>query len=357
MRNKPTFSLVDDYVALMELGPAARTVYMLLRCNAHFTRNGVADHSVHVTASWFTEMTAHWQKPLAAASARRGLNELINKGVLIRLNEPQDGSGFVVAFVVDPRGRIEGPTNGYEQAKKVAKRCGMKVYYERKEGMPGTPAVTGVRLGPQRDYEAKAAARWAEKEQSASGEPEESTPAAHEDHDEPDLFSEPSAEDTPEPKPTPRRASAKREVTPEVGELARLLVQKCHGKGLNRQGLLEGEALRVAEACTDALELGWKPDQISNKLSALVSTGIHSTEAFLLKKVSDLGAPPAAAHSDGSVLVNGKPVDLGSISWNDLPGTVARAEEEPQPALPPSTDSNEKATRLAQLARQQRRYL
>jgi hypothetical protein len=350
MGTKPTFSLADDYVALMELGPAARTVYMLLRCNASFERNGVVPHSVHVTASWFTEMTSHWQKPMTAVTARRGLNELISKGVLIRLNEPQDGSGFVIAFVVDPRGRISGPTNGYDQAKKVAKRCGTKAYYQRLEDdMPGIPAVTGVRLGSQRNNEARAASRQAE-ENFEDGHREDRN-LLPEVHDEPGPDSGVMEEQGDAGSPA---AEVQTGPSSEVDELARLLVRNCHGKGMNRQGLLGGEAQRVAEVCAPAMEQGWSPADIASKLSLLVTDKIFSVESFLRKKAADLGTPPPAHQEDNGVIVVGdKVVDLGDIPW-DGPAPV-KTEPKTPVELPPSADDEATRERLAVLGRKMRR--
>lgn len=357
MADKPTFSVLDDYVALMELRPAARNVYNLLRCNAVFGRNGVATHSVHVTASWFTEMTAHWSNPVTAPTARRGLNELIDKGILIRLNPPQDGTGFVLAFVADPGPQYQGPVNGFKHAERVSKRCGTRAFYLRKDEKPGIPAVTGSRLGSRRQAPARNSA--AEKPQS--------NPEVEFDREEYDMplegeFTEAFAEPEPVADVPAAEAAAEAEVpasrrgsAPGVSELTRLLVQKCHSKGLHRQGLLEGEARRIAETCENSLRRGWSPDQIATRLSALVSDKIHSMEPFLRKKAVDLGAPPAATRGDGTVLIKGEAVDLGAYSMNNLPqGDGEKAKQEQAP-LPPSVDGQVKRDRLAQLARQARR--
>lgn len=342
---RPTFSVLDDFVLLMDLKPAERTVYGLLRCNASFARNAVATHTVHVTASWFTEMTAHWEKPMPSSTARRAINGLINAGVLIRLNDPKDGSGFLLAFVADPRGRIKGPTNGFAHAQKVAKKGGVKTYYQRRDEMPGLPEVTGVRLGRKLSGELREDLKEA--------------PADHyEDWDEPVLEApDPESEERAVPAPRQEEAAPPRQPErPEVAELAGLLVRKCREKGLNRRGLLEGEARRVASACTDLLDKGWSPEQVSNRLASLVSDRIHSIESFLVKKSSDLGDPPAKAQENGTVMIEGQKVDLGSVSWNDVFGGVKReAEQQNSAPLPTPSGDDAKRARLAKLGRSVRR--
>ena len=359
MADRPTFYIADDWVALLELRPAARTVYGLLRCNAEYNKNAVAGHTVHVTASWFVEMTQHWSKPLTLATVRRGLLELIEKKVVIRLNDPHDGSGYSLAFVADPGRKHEGPVNGFQHAKKVAKRCGMKAYYTRNESdRLGTPAATGVRLSPAKHWGPRPPEQPEPSAQSSQAESREEvaeTDGITEGLEEPagagsrEEAARPVSDTVPEQK---------RSVSPEMAELARLLVQNCHGRGVNRQGLLEGEALRVAKACSNALAQGWAPDRIAAKLSALVSDGIHSMEHFLIKKAADLGDPPAAPRSEGTVVVKGQEVDLGSIPWGDLPGTQEAPKDQqdtPPPPLPSSSDDEATRERLARLGRTVRR--
>jgi hypothetical protein len=286
MAGKPTFYLADDFVALMELKPAERTVYGLLRCNASFGRNGVADHTVHVTAGWFTEMTAHWENPLPASTARRALNGLIDKGVLIRLNEPQDGSGFLLAFVADPRGQLQGPVNGFEQAKKVAKRCGVRAYYERRDEMPGNPAVTGIRLLPPKRH-------W------KSGDPDLVPPVAPkaeydgpeeafpEDAPEPDVQDggpEPNF-DEPEPQGPP--------VTDQMREFARALEERTSQMADPKLRLMSGACQRLAEEYRTALEQGWIPRVLANRLASELNPRIKLPERLLASKAGDIGAPPA----------------------------------------------------------------
>ena len=88
MRNEPTFYQGMDWYGLVELGPAAREVLNVMLTSCRPGRNGHIEHSVHVMATWFPEITHHWATPMTSAKARRGLNELIEKGVLTRHNDP-----------------------------------------------------------------------------------------------------------------------------------------------------------------------------------------------------------------------------------------------------------------------------
>lgn len=284
MADEPTFSLFDDYVALMELSPAARTVYMLLRCNASFGRRGVVEHTVHVTASWFTEMTSHWKKPLPASTARTGIRELIDKGVLIRLNEPQDGSGYVLAFVSDPRGTFGGPVNGFEHAKRVSRRCGTKAYYLRKDDLPGMPSVTGVRLG--RKKRSKNSDSW-NGEGGNHGEPQAKTPAPERAPGvEEERTLQPHAEKEPD-RPA--------EMTEEMEEFARLLEERSGEFSNPKLRLMTGACRRLAEAARPALERGWSPEALVRRLVSELNSRINSPERFLLSKIKDIGNPPKSA--------------------------------------------------------------
>jgi len=287
MGDRPTFSITDDYVALMDLKPAERTVYMLLRSNAAFGRRGVATHTVHVTAAWFTEMTAHWEKPFAASSARRGINGLIDKGVLIRLNPPQDGSGFVLAFVSDPRGHLDGPVNGFEHAKRVSKRCGVKVYYQRKDELPGMPSVTGVRLG-SRSVPKEMQDSWTD-----SG--HDDTPA-----EEPRPEPTPAAEKPALPKPRteselePEQAH----LTPEAAEFAEHLEERTGRFTDPKLRLMTGACQRLAEAAQSALDRGWEPKVLANRLASELNPRINSPERFLFSKLKDTGNPPKKTQTE-----------------------------------------------------------
>lgn len=287
MGDRPTFFIADDYVALMDLKPAERTVYMLLRCNTSFGRKGVAEHAVHVTASWFTEMTSHWEKPFPASTARRGINGLIDKGVLIRLNEPQDGSGFVLAFVADPRGQIDGPVNGFEHAKRTAKRCGTKVYYERKDGLPGIPSVTGVRLG----------SRKVPQDVDSWGEQDNESPAAPQD-DVPEERQTPAATPAKVPEPRAEEAAERADVTPVMKEFADRLEERTAQFNDPKLRLLTGACQRLAEAARPVLDRGWSPKLLVNRLASELNPRINTPERFLLSKLKDIGDPPKNAPSE-----------------------------------------------------------
>lgn len=294
MGDRPTFFIADDYVALMDLKPAERTVYMLLRCNTSFGRKGVAEHAVHVTASWFTEMTSHWEKPFPASTARRGINGLIDKGVLIRLNEPQDGSGFVLAFVADPRGQIDGPVNGFEHAKRTSKRCGTKVYYERKDGLPGIPSVTGVRLGSRKvpqDVDS-----WGEQENEGPALPQDNAPEGEE-------APAPDRAEVPEPR---AGEAAEQNVTPAMREFADRLEERTGQFNDPKLRLMTGACQRLAEAAQPVLDRGWTAKALVNRLASELNPRINTPERFLLSKLKDIGDPPKNAPSEAPLVDSGK---------------------------------------------------
>lgn len=347
MAKKPTFSIVDDFVALMDLKPAERSVYMLLRCNTESGRNGVAKHTVQVTARWFTEMTQHWEKPMAESTARRAIVGLITRGVLVRLNSSQDGLGYLLAFVTDPRGRVKGPDNGFALAQSVAKRSPAFVYYQRRDELPGDPAITGVRLQRgnwmvRQDRLGEGApvgpppGNFSRLKTDAAAEPDEAA------FDEPAVPREVVAEELPP-------------AAPGVAELTKALMDRCKGRGRGRQGLLEGQARRVAEASLPALRRGWQPRDLASRLAAMISEGIHSPEPFLLKQVADLGAPPERAPEGGDVLVKGARVDLGSYDvFAEEPDDGGSGG--PDPSLAP-VGSGGPGTQLAEKARRYQRSI
>lgn len=320
MSDKPTFHLCDDYVALMELRPAARTVYMLLRCNASFGRHGVVEHAVHVTGQWFTEMTSHWENPLPPSTARRGLNELIDKGVLIRLNDSKDGSGFIVAFVADPRGRIEGPANGFNQAKRVAKRCGPTVYYDRKDERPGIPAVTGIRL----------TSRYVPPSDDAEGEPAAQPQPAEE------------PQNAPEPQP-PVKPEIRPQGTPVMRDFAEALEEVTAQKADPKLRLMTGACTRLAETYREALEQGWDPKALAKRLASELNPRINSPERFLVSKAADLGAPPKAAIPGAPA-----PVDLGVDGIGEADMRRGRSSNDD----PSSTEDPDDAAKRAQIVRE-----
>lgn len=290
MSDMPTFHVADDYVALMELKPAERTVYGLLRCNARFARQGVADHTVHVTGQWFTEMTSHWENPIPASTARRALNGLIKKGVLKRLNDPKDGSGFALAFVADPRGQIDGPVNGFQHAKRVNRRCGSRVYYDRREDLPGDPSVTGIRLGQARynwtpgkgDEPAPRSEPAPAPDEQPNEMPAQPTPAQQ-------MLATPASGDRFDVDPEPTEC----ELPPQVEVLAEALERKTARLNTPGHRLTRAQCRQVATECAPALALGWDPALLAARMVDQMGPKIHTPVRFLPKKAAELGAPPA----------------------------------------------------------------
>lgn len=277
MSGKPTFHMSQDWVALIDLGPAARTVLGLLHCNALFGRNGLVTHTVHVTSSWFTEMTAHWKKPLSAPTARRGMNELIEKGVLTRLNKPNDGAGFIVSFVLEPGPDYEGPVNGFEHAKSVSKRCGTKALYERRDEKGELPPVQPM-TAPKPVKKAPAG--------DLAQELDLDVPAVDPGDEDPefDMSDLGSAPTTVDPLDT-GLTMAQQEFVVEL--------EAATAKNPEpRLRLLRGQCESVAASARKALELGWEPKALAVRMASELNPKIHSPQRLLEIKLSQVGAPP-----------------------------------------------------------------
>jgi len=338
MSGKPTFHMGRDWVALLELGPAARTVLDLMHCNALFGRGGIVTHTVHVTSAWFTEMTAHWQKPMSGATARRGMNELIERGVLVRLNDPNDGAGFVVRFVPDPDPEYTGPVNGFEHAKKVSSKCGLKAIYERRDASGLLPTESrspsksssaggGGDLAKELEQDS-----WADIEPEPDVEPDPPQEETEFDLSGLDRLGEPSPE-----KPTGPMA-----------EFAAELESATSQKSEEKLRLMTGACRRIAVAVGPALERGWGARELAIRLAAELNPKIHSPEKLLLRKIEDLGDPPVrVARTKDEVIIGGKAVDLGSYDMgfghDAAPAPVGKKESPP--------DGETKEDRLRRIAR------
>lgn len=341
MSGKPTFHMGQDWVSLLELGPAARTVLDLMHCNALFGRGGVVTHTVHVTSSWFTEMTAHWKKPMSGPTARRGMSELIERGVLVRLNDPNDGAGFVVRFVSDPGPEYGGPVNGFEHAKGVSSRCGLKAVYERRDedgllpaDMRQAPKVTAA--GSTGDLAKELDGEW-------------DAPDWNPDDEEPEF--DMSGFDTSQPGTS--------SLTPNQQEFAAVLEQTTAKSVEPRLRLLQGQCERIAEALHSALEQGWDPGELALRLASELNPKINMPEKFLIRKAADIGAPPVKANASTSgdkVMIKGKMVDLGSYDMGfghtDPPapqGVLGESEKAPAPDV---EGKEERLRRIVLRARQ-----
>lgn len=349
MSGKPTFHMSQDWVALIDLGPAARTVLGLLHCNALFGRNGLVTHTVHVTSSWFTEMTAHWKKPLSAPTARRGMNELIEKGVLTRLNKPNDGAGFIVSFVLEPGPDYEGPVNGFEHAKSVSKRCGTKALYERRDEKGELPPVQPM-TAPKPVKKAPAGDLARELDSSIPDvKPSEES--------EFDMSGLDSASAVIDPFDT--------ELTMTQQEFAIELETATSNNPEERLRLMAGQCARIARAAEPALKRGWEPGALARRLASELNPKIHSPEALLKKKVGDVGDPPVKPEqASGDVLfIKGKLVDVSDydpgFGYGPAPAPTSLPIPEDEPSVPVATKEpirrGTKEERLAELARRHMR--
>lgn len=356
------FTMADDWALLHpKMDNNAWRVYSILKSKIRHANGGFPEHGFRITVTWLRDVTKHLPG-MSESTLKRALVVLTDSvGALRRASVKVKGEPVWYEFVVDPGANYTGPMSmsDHEAALRKKGELSPRAMF-REEDLTGGPHVTGSRYrGKDWKYasgdKGKHRQRPMEQEQQAPGAAltDEFSELADEMH-RPDGGMAVELEETFEKPAAP--AGVRSSVPVEQRELARLLVRKCHGKGLNQQGILEGEALRVAAACGEALSQGWTPERVATKLSALVSNKIHSIEPFLKTRATDLGAPPAAPHGNGLTEVNGKLVDLGSYDTWGPADSVTRKTERPEPeAVPASRGDTAKQARLANLARQARR--
>jgi hypothetical protein len=331
MSDRPTFSLTDDWVTLADLDHLSFRIYCILRTNAEFGRNSVVNHTVHVTASWVVDSTRHWKKPLALSTVRKHMQNLVDKGVLVRVNDPNEGLGVMYEFVADPGEGYEQPVNGFEHAKRISRGRGTTSVYRR---VPIEGLVIGVddppgRSGRRGSYEAPPLP-LSVTEPDVEPDPPQEEPEF--DLSGLDRLGEPSPE-----KPTGPMA-----------EFAAELESATSQKSEEKLRLMTGACRRIAVAVGPALERGWGARELAIRLAAELNPKIHSPEKLLLRKIEDLGDPPVrVARTKDEVIIGGKAVDLGSYDMgfghDAAPAPVGKKESPP--------DGETKEDRLRRIAR------
>lgn len=350
------FTMVDDWAMLHpKMDNTAWRVYCILKAKIKHAEGGFPEHGFRMTVSWIKDVTKHLPG-MSDSTIRRALVVLTDSvGALRRASAKNNGEPVWYEFVVDPGENYAGAMSMKDHEDGLRRKGAMSPRaMHREENLTGSPHVTGIRYRKDWKPGASDASKQEQREPRLAKQQKPQPPAPTAD----ELASETS--ETPgttpvEPEPTFEDVVAGVEAQTASGqeELARLLTRKCSGKGLNRRGILEGEALRVAQSCAGALEAGWTPEQLANRLSSLVSEKIHSIEPFLCRKVADLGAPPEAARKDGVVQVGGQAVDLGVYSLWGPTEAQGRPEVEEISVM---DDEQAKRARLAKLGRQARRH-
>lgn len=333
MRNEPTFYQGMDWYGLVELGPAAREVLNLMLPACRPGRNGHIEHSVHVMAGWFAEATQHWGAPVTPSKARRGLNELIEKGVLTRHNEPQDGVGFVVTFNMNPPKDSNTPISGFRHAEEVSERCGSRAVFRRLDEGRDEIRLQTRRVAPS--------SGWGEPDPFSSNEVVEPEP----EDSEFDL----SGLDRLD-------AGIKEVPTGPMAEFASALEAVTSQNSEEKLRLMTGACQRVAEAVRPALERGWEPKALAHRLAAELNPKIHSPEKLLIKKAGDIGnSPPKASATGDKVLIKGKLVDLGAYDMGFGDDVAPRVEKagpslQEQKVLEDAETKEERLMRIARMA-------
>lgn len=302
MRNEPTFYQGMDWYGLVELGPAAREVLNLLLTSCRPGRKGYIEHSVHVMATWFPEVTRHWGTPMTAAKARRGLNELIEKGVLTRHNDPKDGSGFVVTFNMNPPQHAGVPVNGFRHAEEVAERCGTKAVFRRINDDQDDPQPRANKVRAPSD--ADQVDPFSDKAPVES-EPEDADP----EFDTSGLGGS---------RPTGELTDIQQEFASELEEAT--------GKNQEpRLRLLAGQCEKIAQEAGAALGRGWPPEVLARRLASELNPKIHSPQQFLIRKLGEVGKAPSKrplSTLDRTV----QQVDRVTIDQLEDPEAIARVE-------------------------------
>lgn len=339
-----------------EISNGAKVAYTIMRGSVKHVSGSFPETAFELDANWLAAMMVNRKGlPLDRKTAANYLLELVKHGAL-RIKEASKGVRTEFEFVVDPGSDYKGDTKVSDREKRL-RRAGIMKRTSRFHvtDLSGHPTTTGTRLRRDQTPGASDIARQRPTPPaknaptvaptggpgSGSAKPEVAQPYVRKS--EPVIAEEPPF--TPEPPVN---------TSPEVAELARLLADKCQGKGLQKRGLLGGEAARVAESCAGLLESGWTPEKIATQLSSLVSDKIHSAEQFLIKKVPDLGAPPVFGSRDNSVeipKVNGQEVDFSQIDMWDWNSDEVAEKPTVKPEEEPTAAAEVPQTRLAELAR------
>lgn len=272
MADRPTFSLTDDWVVLADLDHLTFRIYCILRTNAEFGRNGVVNHTVHVTASWVVDCTKHWEKPLAMSTVRKHMQKLVEAGVLDRVNDPSGGVGVIYQFVADPGEGYAHPVNGFEHAKRISRGRGTTSTYRR------IPLDDGSLRVAQPEQKRKG--------RGTSELEDELEAVLHAHSEEEDLEFDTSGFDAPQPTDDG--------LTAKEREFAAELEEATGRNATPRLRLLAGQCERVAKAAGPALERGWEPAALARRLASELNQKINSPQQFLVKKLDEVGKPPSA---------------------------------------------------------------
>lgn len=330
------FTVVDDWVILnQEINSTEFRVYAILRAAVLNEYGGIPKSGLRVTAGWVAQISGDL---FSRTTAHRALRGLAAKGVLGRLNDPKEGGeGAEFEFIVHPPEGYEGVTNVQAEMARIRKKTTRSIRFDAVE-IDGNP-----RNGLTRKDHVKPSVG------DLLGQP-----AEPESGDEDPGF-DTSALDPDIPQPDDVVADLTMNQQEFATELETLTSRKPEG----HLRLMRGQCVRVAEAVRPALERGWDPKKLAQRMAAELNPKIHSPEKLLLRKAGDLGDPPKSAPKaeGGTVVIKGQAVDLSNYDpgygYGSLPAPEPKGDSIPDPV--PSVASETKEERLARLARKYNR--
>lgn len=330
------FTVVDDWVILnQEISSTEFRVYALLRGAVINAYGGIPKSGIRVTAGWVAAVSGGLFSRITAQRALRGLSE---KGVLGRLNDPrQEGDASQFEFIVYPEEGYEGATNIQAEVSRMKKRATRSIQFDTIE-IEGNP-----KNGLTRKDHVKPSVG------DLLGQPAEPEPGG----EDPEFDASALDPDIPQPD------DAVADLTVNQQEFAAELETLTSRKPEGHLRLMRGQCVRVAEAVRPALERGWDPKKLAQRMAAELNPKIHSPEKLLLRKAGDLGDPPKSAPKagGGTVVIKGEAVDLSNYDpgygYGSLPAPEPKGDSTPAPAPPVVSETKEE--RLARLARKYNR--
>lgn len=262
------FTVVDDWVILnQEINSTEFRVYAILRAAVLNEYGGIPKSGVRVTAGWVSKISGEL---FSRTTAHRALRGLAAKGVLNRLNDPKEGGeGAEFEFVVYPDEGYEGVTNIQTEVARLKKKATRSIRFETVE-IDGNPRNGLTRI----DHVAPSA-------EDLLGQPKEIEPVAEEQE-----FDLSGLDGIGQEGPA---------LTESQQEFAEELEQATGVSTTPHLRLMAGACRRIADAYGPALESGWIPRDLAQRLAAELNPKVRMPEKLLVSKAEDIGKPPKAA--------------------------------------------------------------
>lgn len=269
------FTIVDDWVALNpDVSATEYRIYSIIKGNIFHIRDGIPETGFRATAAWVSKVSGGM---FAVSTVHKALQSLASKGVLRRLNDPQQhGEGADFEFVFDPLESYEGPRSIMAEAAKLLEKKSRSVSFD--------PIDLG--RGPKRGAKKRVEKMPNMGMDDPTVEEEPLSPDEAPDDDDPE-FDLSGLDRLPRPgRPMPSTAEA---------EFAAELEEATSGNTVKTLRLMAGSCARIAKAYGPALEAGWQPRELALRLAAELNPQVRMPEKLLISKVRDLGKPPKRA--------------------------------------------------------------